>query len=174
MSDLSKPTNADLWREKRKTGFPLTLPEYGDKVFIRPMNADFFFKAGRIPDFLGQTVQDILNGKSWSMPTPPEQSLEDTQKFVLFLDDLVRYALVSPKVVDSPQDGADEISIDEIGYADKLHIYLFFGRPAQLLRDFRPEQAQPVAALDAPENNGANAKRAPRRAAVGQPGPGDA
>lgn len=167
-------TSAREWREKRKKGIEFELPEYQDIVLIRPMDAEFFFKLGGIPDFLAPTVRKIINGNDYSMPLPPEdQSQEDLVKWLAWLDELVTYALVSPKVVSDPQ-GDDQISIDEIGYIDKLRIYKFFGWPAQQLRRFREQQTNPVAVVDAPKNNGAAAKQVVARASVGQSGAGDA
>lgn len=166
-------TSAGEWREKRKRGIEFELPQWGDTILIRPMDVDFFFKAGGIPDFIAATVRKIINGEKYNMPYPPDdQTDEDTRKWLDWLDNLVGYALVSPKVVDDPQ-GNDQISIDEIGYEDKLHIYQFFGRPAYILRDFRIPQANDVATVDAAKNNGAAAKQDARSQAVGQPIPGN-
>lgn len=149
-------TTSKEWREKRAKGIEITLPEYGDVVSIRPMDAGFFFLAGRIPDFLAPIISQILAGKAWQMDVPETPTPEKQKEWLDWLDELVRYTFVSPKVVDNPQ-ADDEISIEEVSYSDKLFLYSWFGRPAQVLRRFRDAQTKPLAIVDAPKNDGENA-----------------
>lgn len=146
-------TRRDEWRAKREQGVPLVLPEYGDEVRIRPMDATFFLRTGRIPDYLAQTVDDLINNSLNQVPIPPKITSDKTAEWLKWLDDLVTYALVSPKVVSTPQ-ADDEIAIDDIGYTDKLFIYRFFGQPAQVLRTFRQTQSKSVEVVDVAKANG--------------------
>lgn len=144
-------TSATAWREVRNKGVEITLPQFGDVVAIRPMDVEFFVRTGRIPLFLTETVQKIIHGENYEMEIPHDA--EKTKEWLTWLNELVTFAFVSPKVVSDPR-ADDEISIDEISYEDKLFIYRFFGRPAATLRRFHTKQAEPVAALDAAKNNG--------------------
>ena len=105
-------TSAQEWREKREKGVELKLPDYGDVVFIRPMDAGLFFKAGRIPDFLSQTVSDLINAVERSVKKPENLTPEQTKEWLTWLDDLVKWTFVSPEVVDDPED--DQLGVDEI------------------------------------------------------------
>jgi hypothetical protein len=146
-------TTRKEWREKRDQGVEILLPEYGDVVRIRPMDATFFLRTGRIPDYLAQTVDELINNSLNQVPVPPKITSDKTVEWMKWLDELVTYAMVSPKVVSTPQ-ADDEISIDDIGYTDKLSIYRWFGQPAQVLRAFRAAQVKSVANVDVAKNNG--------------------
>lgn len=151
-------------RAKRARGIEFTLPEYGDVVWMRPMDAEFFYKSGRIPDFLASTVEDMIKGSQYQMVVPENKTPDETTKWLAWLDELVKWTIISPKVVDDPQ-ADDEIGVDEIGYADKIAIYSWFGRPAQALRFFRDQQAKPVGFVDAPKDNGNLAEQSAERPA---------
>lgn len=152
-------TTAKEWREKRNAGVPITLPEFGDEVRIKPMDAEFFFRSGSLPDFLAGVIHDMIGSKGYTLPVPSEE--QKTREWLDWLDNLMISTFVSPKVISGTPQNDDEISVDEIGYPDKLFIYAFFGRPAQVLRNFRPAPAKPVALVDAAKNNGAYAQQAP-------------
>jgi hypothetical protein len=158
-------TTASQWRAKREQGVELELPEYGDMVRIRPMDATFFFKTGRIPDYLSTVVDDLINNRIKQVPVPPIVDTEKTVEWLKWLDELVTYALVSPKVVATPQTD-DEITIEDIGYTDKLHIYRFFGQPAATLRFLRDQKSQSVAAVADPKRNGRPAEQTAEGAPV--------
>lgn len=155
-------TSASEWRKKREAGIEIEFPDYGDVVAIRPMDETFFFKQGMIPDFLAPAVEELIASGEMQMPKP-----DKTEKWLTWLDELVKWAFVSPKVVDAPH-GDDEISIDEVSYADKVFLYGLFGRPAYTLRQFRDKQKQLVSALDAAKNNGHSTKQAAERSKVGE------
>lgn len=165
-------TTAKEWREKRKS-IEFELPEYKDTVLIRPMDAGFFFKTGRIPDFLAKTVSDLINRISTQVEIPKELTPDETKQWLTFLDELAKWTIVSPKVVDDPQ-ADDEIGVDEITLVDKLYLYQFFGQPASILRSFRPKWSTALATVDAAKNNGTHAVETVGSPALGQPDTGDA
>ncbi len=165
-------TTAAQWREKRQKGVELLLPDYGDVVFIRPMDAGLFFKAGRIPDFLNKTVSDLINGTERTVSQPKELTPEQTKEWLTWLDELVKWTFVSPEVVDDP--GDNQLGVDEVSLKDKLYVYSFFGQPAAFLRSFRQQQVASVATVDAAKNNGTHAVETVGSAALGKSDPGDA
>lgn len=148
-------TTVAEWREKRQKGVELLLPDYGDVVFIRPMDAGLFFKAGRIPDFLSKTVSDLINGISRSVDQPKDLTPDQTKEWLTWLDELVKWTFVSPKVADQP--GDEWLGVDELTLRDKLYVYSFFGQPATFLRSFRDKQKTNVAVVDVTQNNGTHA-----------------
>ena len=155
-------TTASERRRVREQGIEITFPEYGDVVAIRPMDETFFFKHGMIPDFLAPTVNEMIGTGQAKLPT-----VEKNQEWLNWLDNLVKWAYISPKVVDEPQ-GDDEISIEEVGYSDKVFLYGLFGRPANVLRSFRDAQRKSVAVVDVAKNNGHHAVEVAADSEVGQ------
>lgn len=155
-------TTASERRKVREQGIEIQFPEYGDWVAVRPMDETFFFKHGLIPDFLLATINELIGTGKAALPAP-----EKNEEWLNWLDDLVRYAFVDPKVVDAPS-GEHEIGIEDVSYADKVFLYFFFGRPANVLRGFRRQAEQPVATLDVTKNNGHKSEPIPADNAVGQ------
>lgn len=156
-------TTAEERRKKREAGLELTFPEYGDVVAIRPLDEGFFLQAGMIPDFLAPVVQELLGtGKIEKLPSP-----EKNEKWLTFLDKMVKFAYLHPKVVDQPQ-GDDEIAIEDVGYSDKVFLYSFFGSSANILRAFRARQIQSLATVDVAKNNGHLTEQVPSREPVGE------
>lgn len=166
-------TNAKEWRKAREQGIEITLPVSGHVASIRPIEVDFFLRVGHIPDALADTVNKLVKGDSVVMENPPTEELEKSKEFCEFLNELVHYAFVSPKVAD-PKSGEDriltddEITVDDIPFADKVVVYRFFCRPANVLRRFRDQQAESVAPVEPARNNGRKGKRSDEDQPVGQ------
>jgi hypothetical protein len=155
-------TSAAERRNKRDAGVEIQFPEYGDWVAIRPMDEAFFFKQGMIPDFLAPFINEMIATGQAKMPT-----IEKNEEWLKFLDSLVRFSFVNPKVVDDPQ-ADNEIGIDEVGYADKCFLYGLFGRPANILRAFRDQQTKPVAVVPPAKADGRPTVEVVKNNAVGQ------
>ena len=162
------------WREKRRQGVEVQLPQYGDLVRLKPLDAAFFFKTGKVPDFLAPTVQKLINGKTRGLIDAPDKEQQKTQEWLTFLDELMLSAFADPKVVNKPASACaeDEISVSEIEYIDKLFIYRWFGQPAETMRRFRQFQIKSVASVDAAKNNGTGSEQVAERAAVVEPDAG--
>lgn len=155
-------------RARRAKGVEFFLPEYEDVVFIKPMDAGLFLKTGRFPDFLAPIMTDLINKTGGVIDLIPTNLTPDqTKQWLEFLDELAKEVIVSPRVVDNPREGENEIGVDELSTHDKLRIYLMFGRPANLLRSFREQQKADVATMDAAKNNGANPQQALEGTTVG-------
>lgn len=148
----TEPTSGKEWRKARLEGKLVRLLS-GNVVRLRPIEVDYFLRVGHIPDFLAPLISELITGGQAESELPPQEALEKQTEWFTFLDDLCRYALVSPRVVDNPE-ADDEISVDDIAYMDKYFIYLMFSRPARLLRQFRQPQTQPVAPMASPADNG--------------------
>ena len=145
-------TSGKMWRKAREEGFEIQFPS-GNTAMIRPVQADFFLRVGRIPDALAPLMNTIIRGDSYKLEIPPDEELEKKREWVDFLNQLITYAFVTPKVVENPQ-ADDEISIDDVSYLDKYYIYRLFTAPAEKLRTFRKEQTEPVVTVDAGSSNG--------------------
>lgn len=164
--NIMTTTKAKDWKKGYQV--ELELPESGNVVEVRPLDAAFWFKSGRIPDFIAPIVDDIITNKSYEMPNVVKNPPEKMQEFLTWLDEIVSYAIVNPQVVSGTPTQDEQISIDDISYSDKLFIYSLFGRAASVLRRFREQQAKPVVSLDAAKSDRAAAKQVAKHNAVGQ------
>ncbi len=165
-------TSGKAWREARENGVEIKFPS-GFTASIRPIDVDFFVRVGRVPNVMAGMLADLLDGKHVKMDKPPLEKLEDRRDWLDFLNELVKYAFISPRIVDDPQ-ADDEISIDDLAYGDKFIVYQLFAQPAEVLRRFRDAQSKFVAVVDDPKNNGAAAQQSARHSQVVEPVAGDA
>jgi hypothetical protein len=158
------------WRKAREQGIEFTLPASKYVVALRPVEVDFFIQHGSVPDLLAGVVNTLINGDSQVLDVPVTDELEKNVKWLTFLNELVTYAFVNPKVVDTPQ-ADDEIALDDVSYADKVFIYRYiFARPAHVLQKFRLIWADAVARVDVPQDAGRTAlKTAPPESMVEPP-----
>lgn len=145
-------TSGKEWRKAREEGIPFDFPS-GNKANLRPIEADFFVRVGRIPDVLAPLVNEMISGQDYEIKMPPMEELEKKKEWVEFLNELCTYAFVSPKVVAAPQ-AEDEISVDDLSYVDKYFVFTKFSLPAHRLRGFRQAQAESVAVVEPSANNG--------------------
>lgn len=169
-------TTAAEWRAKRNKGIEVYLPEFEDTVFIKPMDPAVFLKTGRIPDFLAKPIEDLIarTGSASIEIMPKDLTPEQVKEWLRFLDELMKEVFASPRVVDNPREGENEIGVDDISYYTKLYVYMLFGRPAHVLRSFRPKQIPDVATVDVAKNNGTHAVETVGDTTVGQSPVGDA
>jgi hypothetical protein len=138
-------TSGKTWREAREKGIEIELIS-GNSVALRPIELDFFLRVGHVPSALASVLNDAINGKAYKLEVPEQERAEQSEEWIKFLNELVTFAFVNPKVVDAPQ-ADDEISIDDVSYQDKLEVYGFFTRPARMLRSFRDKQTGNVAVV---------------------------
>lgn len=151
-------TSGKEWREAREVGIEFTFPISGFTASIRPVEVDLFVMSHEIPDSIAGYIADIINAKPVKLEIPAQEQIEQSKKFLSFLNTLTRFAFVNPKVVDNPQDD-NEISIEDVGYSDKLQLFFLFSRPARILRGFRQLQDKHVEAVVPPTNDGDKAEQ---------------
>ncbi len=145
-------TNALSWRQAREEGMEFTFFS-GNVANIRPIEVDFFLRVGHIPEPLMIGINQLISGSSVLMPIPKSEQIQQSQEWIAFLNELVTFAFVSPKVtMGTPQDD-NEISIDDISYFEKLQLYRLFCRPAHVLREFL-KKTDPVEVMENAANNG--------------------
>lgn len=130
-------TSGKEWRKPREQGVEITLPS-GNVARIRPLSPYAFLRYGNIPDTLSAVVSDMVNGRGVNTETE-----ETMHKFLEILDLICIHTMVSPRIVANPQ-ADDEIAIEDLDEADKMHIYRQFGRTASQLESFRPEPESDV------------------------------
>jgi hypothetical protein len=166
-------TSGKAWRKAREEGIEITLIS-GNVVAIRPLDIDFFLREGRVPDFLASTVNRLIEGVE-TKPPDEEQAEKNLTEWMPFLNRMVTAAFVNPRIVENPTQD-DEISIDDVRYLDKLMLYRLFLRPVAVLRSFRAKSAEPVATVDAPQDNGDTPQQGVSggNSAVGEPTVGNA
>jgi hypothetical protein len=149
-------TSGKEWRKERES-VELTFPG-GFTAAIRPVTSELLFKLGRIPDALTPLVINSINGSgTFDLDTDKP---ENFQAFLKLLDGIAETAFVSPKIVKEPA-ADDEISIDDLAFADKFFLMQFLNQPSSVLREFRAKQIRDVESVDA----GAGHESAPVRTA---------
>jgi len=156
-------TSAIEWRKPRVEGFEFVFAS-GQTAFIRPIQVDFFFRVGHIPEPLVDVVLSALNNQSYRIEVPRAEQMVQMREWIAFLNELCHYAFVSPEVRleegDEPL-GDNEITVDDISYQSKLQLYMYFTRPAEFLARFRPQQISNVGAVDAATTNGHSSQPTP-------------
>lgn len=151
---MSDRKDADAWREIKEAhlaGVKITLPS-GLPVRIRPVGFDLLATLGAIPDALTPVIGRIMAGQFSEedqddlLPT----SSEEIAQFVGVTDAFCKACLVWPRIVDGPLDelGDDEITLEVLGYADKLFLFQFVNQPVAALEFFRDEQAGTMDIVD--------------------------
>lgn len=139
-------TPAEL-KEIHTKGVELGLPS-GLNAFIRPVTTrDLLRTLGRIPDELTNLVHTLVNPVDPELTASILDSMNQLTPEVIemqfeFLDAYCKIAFVSPKVVDNPQDGANEISPDWLSSEDKGFVLALINAPAIRLREFRQFQTE--------------------------------
>lgn len=138
MDDLKIVSGAEMRkaREDVEQGVPLILPS-GWTVMVKAISLDACVRLGYIPDGLTQIVIDAFNGKQTQAKAV--ETLGELKQEIEYWETLCRACLVSPRIVDDPT-ADDEISIEDLGAADKQHIAEAVLRPATMLRPFCDEQ----------------------------------
>ncbi len=145
-----KPTSAAEWRKAREEGYVVTLPS-GHVARLRPVALDVLIISGKLPDLLTP-----LAAKSLWIETDGEEIANEAEKakgYAELINIIVPAAMVEPRVVDDPT-GDDEISLEDIDFADKAAIYQLATQPAEVLRRFRDKQKRNVAAVSDGQGDG--------------------
>lgn len=139
------PTPGAAWRAQSNATAITTLPLSGLAVEVGRVHLDALLLAGQIPDLLTPIVIDML----WStigQGEGKEKEIEGTKQFFELVNIVVKAALVSPRVVDTPT-ADDEIAITDIDFGDRLIIYSLARQPGSVLHSFRAEQGPTMDAL---------------------------
>lgn len=152
---LLRATAGRAWREPRQQGILVALPS-GNIARLRPVEPQALLKQGEIIDILTPLVAKILfQGADASLATieqvigdatadadgSPEQLKETIAKLAdleRVCDIVCKVAFVEPRVVDDPQT-ENEIGLDDIELADKIHVFTLALRGAAALHHFRYE-----------------------------------
>lgn len=150
-------SSGKAWREARENGIEFKFPDSGETAALRPIDVGLFVLTADIPDVLIKDILNIINNNPTKLALPPQEEIEQSKVWLKFLDDLTRFAFVNPKVVPDPQ-AENEISVEDVCYADKLQLFLLFSQPVRILKRFREYQNKPVAALVTPTNDGDQTK----------------
>jgi hypothetical protein len=146
MSDL-KETPATAWRQEREVGFLYTLPS-GRVARLRPVSLAGLIRTGKIPNLLIPIVARLLWAQVGQIDARPAEvkEAEEQAHFIELVAAIVPAAVLYPKIVDNPQ-AQDEISIDDLTFADQLALYTIAKMPAEVLELFRQEQSATLANL---------------------------
>lgn len=148
------PTPAAEWRKPREEGYIVTLPS-GLQPRLRPVALDVLIMAGEIPDLLSPIAAKML----WS-ETNVEQ-IADVAELATgtakLMNIVCKAAFLYPRIVDEDP-GDDEITLEDVSFADKSIVFQLAIQPAEVLRKFRDEQAAGMVTVPDGQDDGAKTK----------------
>lgn len=111
-------TRAHLWKRQTEE---ITLPS-GREATVQDVDVlSVIMEGGNIPSGLSQFVSDIMSRGSAGQAIA--ENPDNMQAFGPLLNMVVKASLVSPKVADEPDADADEISIQDVLFQDKMHLF---------------------------------------------------
>jgi len=143
-SQAAKRANLAQWRASRThaiedlpSGLPIVVKDVSLQDLVMMEDVE-------IPNTLLDMMFD--NDEKQAMFADDAQSdsqvilemMRNKTEFNQLLNEMVRACLVSPPLGDKPDD--EHITLDELSFADKMHIFNFLNRDAQAVRPF-PDEA---------------------------------
>lgn len=135
----SQTTSASSFRQRaqeREAGQILELSS-GNTVRVARPSVSKLIKTGQLPSELANAAIKVQSGGN--------TSTDDLNKFMQYQERLVKLALLSPKISDTPNYDNDEISLDDLADDEQTEILLFVNGGLDALAKFR-EQRQSVSA----------------------------
>lgn len=138
--DNLTPTSGAVWRRPRMEGVVIPLPS-GNICRIRPVALDVMITSGKLPDLLTPLAAKTL----WTELDTDQ--IGDVAEMATGMAELFgtvcRAAFIEPRIVDSPE-ADDEISLEDIDFADKAAVFQLAIQPAKVLEGFRQQQTRDV------------------------------
>lgn len=137
-----KATTGKAWRKAREEGYLITLPS-GNVARLRPVALDVLITSGQLPDVLTLMAASHLWSDQEYEPGDIAKQSEMAKDYADLINAVIPAAMLSPRVVDEP-DADDEITLDDIEFADKIAVFNLSTAGATALRGFRDKQARDV------------------------------
>lgn len=126
------------WRANNNN--EVELPLSGHILKVRDVGLIDLAVSGSIPNTMMDLVQQLTEGKITEMELLKEHAVE----FGRTLDMIFLQAVVYPPVAEEPDE--DHISPRDFVYGDKMALFNWVNREAKIVRPFRKEPGEPVAA----------------------------
>ena len=133
-----KVTSGPEWRRPREEGVLKQLPS-GKVAQLRRLSLLSLIERGTIPDPLSGLISEMIGGKKLTV------DLNTFQDFAEILKVICQVAFIAPRIVDEPQ-ADDEISIEDVDFDDRLHVFNWCQQEVRFLQPFRQEQTGDVEA----------------------------
>lgn len=137
-SQAAKRTNlADWWANQR---VELDLPS-GLHVVVRDVDLEDLIASGNIPNTLISVFPEL---QGLSEEAAASKMLEEhPQSFAQFLDAIVKYCLIEPKVGEETN-GTDTIALKDIRGKDKMFLFNWANREVKQMHPFREGEREPA------------------------------
>ena len=156
-----QPTSAADWKRPREEGVVVSLPYSGHNIRLRPVAIDVLVTTGKIPDILSSIAMSVLFEE-----TTVESILQDPAQLKNWgeiLNIVIPAAVMEPSVaMPGEEPTAEQITIDDIDYLDKMFIFNYATSGARALYLFRDQQGTDGKALSNRNQNGNKTKRSAR------------
>lgn len=153
---MQQPTSGVDWRKPREEGFVIALPS-GNNARIRPVALDVLLRQGKIPDlltpFVAQMVYEGVDTDELNQLLSVEKLTENSTEMLALIDAIVTAAFVEPHIVESPQ-ADDEITIEDVGLADRGTVFSLAVLPANDLRRFLERQMPDLESVSNSDGDG--------------------
>ncbi len=156
MPKLLRATNGAAWRAPRVQGIPIELPS-GNIAHLRPVQPERLAAQGEILDILtplvarmlfqgadatadtiAQTLGAAMGEDEDADPTAMAAAAGNLANIERVCDIVCKAAFVNPRIVSDPQ-ADDEIALEDLELADKVHVFTLSLRGAAALQHFRYE-----------------------------------
>ena len=147
-------TLGSAWRKPREDGTIVTLPS-GNVCKLRPVALDVLLKNGTLPDLLSPIAAKAL----W-IETNTEaigDQAEMAKGFADLANIVTAAAMLEPRVVEVAE-ADDEVTLDDIEFADKIAIFQLATGGSTVLRKFHEQQNTDVSPTRDSENIRAEAE----------------
>jgi hypothetical protein len=152
----TKPTGAADWKKAREEGYVITLPS-GKVARLRPVALDVLIMSGTLPDILTQVAAgSLFVEQEYETIAQGEMA----QRYTELINIIVPAAFLEPKIaINGNPPAADEITLDDIDFADKVIVFNLATGGSRSLELFRQEQGRNVQAVSDSKSNVVKGKR---------------
>lgn len=136
------PTPGAAWRKPREVGETVRLPS-GNIATLRPVALDQLMLSGKIPDLLTPIAAKSL----WTETDTSSiaDQVETAKGFAELVNLIVPAAMLAPRIVEVAE-ADDEITLADIEFSDKIAIFQLATGGATVLKSFREQQEERLAA----------------------------
>jgi hypothetical protein len=140
----SQADTRKMLAEWRSNNFQeVELPLSGRRLQVRDIGVIDLVVEGKIPNTMMDLVQQLTENKI----SEAEMMKEHSAEFGALIDLVFMHSVVYPPVAEEPDD--EHISPKDFVYGDKMALFSWVNREAQIVRPFRPANGKSVAlALD--------------------------
>ena len=148
------PTSGKAWRQEKEEGELWTLPS-GNVARLRPVSLMHLIRSGQIPDILTPLAASMV----WEEMEPDKLTgtVEMAKNAADLAELICEASFVDPVIVEEPEED-NEVSHEHIDDMDKAWVMNTMIQAAEVLRKFRQQQEELMAAVSDGDEDGSEAE----------------